>query len=155
MTLVIVLFALGVLLLAFEIVVPGGVLGAVGGVLMLGGVVAAFVNLGATGGMVATLLALLLLGATFYLEMVWLPRSRVARHLSMDATIDSVSQPPVAREADVMGRDAVALSTLAPTGFVRVDGRRYEASCRSGYAAAGETLRVVGLDAFRLIVTKP
>jgi len=155
MTLVIVLFLLGVILLALEIVVPGAVLGTVGALLMTGGVVAAFVNLGSTGGMIATLVALLLLGATFYLEMVWLPRSRMAKHLSMDTTIDSVSQPPLAKESDVIGRDAVALSTLAPTGFVNVDGRRYEASCRSGYAAAGETLRVVGLDAFRLIVTKP
>ena len=155
MTLVIVLFILGVILLALEIVVPGAVLGTVGALLMTGGVVAAFVNLGATGGMVATIVALLLLGATFYLEMVWLPQSRVAKHLSMDATIDSVSQPPLAKESAVLGREAVALSTLAPTGFVQVDGRRYEASCRSGYAAVGETLKVVGLDAFRLIVTKP
>jgi len=155
MTLVIVLFLLGVILLALEIVVPGAVLGSVGALLMTGGVVAAFVNLGATGGMIATIVALLLLGLTFYLEMVWLPKSRVAKHLSVDATIDSVSQPPLAKEADVLGREAVALSTLAPTGFVQVEGRRYEASCRSGYAAVGETLKVVGLDAFRLIVTKP
>ncbi|HLP09186.1 MAG TPA: NfeD family protein [Opitutaceae bacterium] len=150
----IVLFVLGALLLALEIVVPGAVLGSIGGLLMLGGVVAAFMKLGTTGGLIATGLALVLLGTMFYLEMVWLPRSRVAKHLSMDATIDSVSQPPVAQEAEVIGHDAVALSTLAPTGFVRVNGRRYEASCRSGYAAAGETLKVVGLDAFRLIVTK-
>lgn len=155
MTLVIGLFVLGVILLALEIVVPGAVLGIAGAVLMLGGVVAAFTNLGPTGGMIATLVALLLLGVTFYLEMVWLPRSRVAKRLSMDATIDSVSQPPLAEATDVVGREAIALSTLAPTGFVRVEGRRYEASCRSGYAAAGETLKVVGLDAFRLIVTKP
>lgn len=155
MTLVIVLFLLGVVLLALEIVVPGAVLGSVGAVLMLAGVVAAFMNLGSTGGMIATIVALLLLGVTFYLEMVWLPRSRMAKHLTMDATIDSVSQPPLAKEIDVVGRDAVALSTLAPTGFVQVDGRRYEASCRSGYATVGETLKVVGLDAFRLIVTKP
>lgn len=155
MTLILVLFLLGVGLLALEVIVPGAVLGIAGAVLLLIGVVASFVGFGATGGLIATGAALLLLGGTFYLELVWLPRSRVARHLSMEATIDSVSQPPLARAEDVVGREAVALSTLAPTGFVRVDGRRYEASCRSGYAAAGETLQVVGLDAFRLIVTKP
>lgn len=155
MTLVIVLFVLGVILLALEIVVPGAILGSIGGLLMLGGVVAAFTNLGTSGGLVATIVALLLLGATFYLEMVWLPRSRLAKHLSMDTTIDSVSQPPLAKESAVVGREAVALTALAPTGFVRVDGQRYEASCRSGFAAVGETLQVVGLDAFRLIVTKP
>lgn len=155
MTLVIVLFVLGVILLALEIVVPGGILGAVGGAMMLAGVIAAFVRFGSTVGIVATIAALVLLGVTIYLEFVWLPRSRFVGRVAMGATIDSVSQPPLAKEADVIGRAAVALSTLAPTGFVRVDGQRYEASCRSGYAAAGETLTVVGLDAFRLIVTKP
>lgn len=155
MSLIILFFVLGLILLAIELVVPGGVLGVAGGVLLFGGVCMAFYYFGLSGGMTASIVALLLLGLTFYLEMVWLPRSRMAKHLTMDATIDSVSQPPLAKEIDVVGRDAVALSTLAPTGFVQVNGRRYEASCRSGYAAVGETLKVVGLDAFRLIVTKP
>ncbi len=155
MTLVVVLFVLGALLLALEIVVPGGILGAVGGAMMLGGVVAAFVKLGSSGGIIASIAAVVLLGVTIFLELVWLPRSRFVGHLALGPARDSVSQPPLAKEADVVGRDAVALSTLAPTGFVRVDGRRYEASCRSGYASAGETLKVVGVDTFRLIVTKP
>lgn len=155
MTLVVVLFILGAILLALEILVPGGILGTVGALMMAAGVVAAFVKLGSTGGIVAMVAALLLLGLTFFLEFVWLPRSRLVNHLTMGTTIDSVSQPPLAHESAVIGHEAVALTTLAPTGFVRVDGRRYEASCRSGYAAAGEALKVVGLDAFRLIVTKP
>lgn len=154
MTIVVVLFVLGALLLALEIVVPGGILGAVGGAMMLGGVVVAFVKLGSTGGIVASIAALVLAGATILIEFLWLPRSRFVGHLALGPARDSVSQPPVAKDADVIGREAVALSTLAPTGFVRVEGRRYEASCRSGYAAAGETLRVVGVDTFRLIVTK-
>ncbi|MBK8478270.1 MAG: serine protease [Opitutaceae bacterium] len=155
MTLVILLFVFGVILLALEIVVPGAILGTIGGLMMLGGVVVAFMQLGSTGGVIATLVALILLAATIYLELVWLPHSRMAKQFSMDTTIDSTSQPPLALEADVVGREAVALSVLAPTGFVRVDGRRYEAFCQSGYASSGATLKVVGLDTFRLIVTQP
>jgi membrane-bound serine protease (ClpP class) len=54
----------------------------------------------------------------------------------------------------VTGREATALTTLAPSGYVLVDGRRYEAFCQSGLAAKGSVLRVVGTDNFRLIVTK-
>jgi membrane-bound serine protease (ClpP class) len=53
----------------------------------------------------------------------------------------------------VVGRPAEALTTLAPSGYVAVDGRRYEAFCQSGHAAKGATLRVVGVDNFRLIVS--
>ena len=54
----------------------------------------------------------------------------------------------------MIGREAVAETTLAPSGFVRIDGRRYEAFCRSGHVAPGERLQVVGLDNFRIVVSK-
>ena len=68
------------------------------------------------------------------------------------AAVDATSQPPLARPEDVVDQPAVALTPLAPSGFVDVAGRRYEAFCRSGYADKGSTLRVVGVDNFRLIV---
>jgi membrane-bound serine protease (ClpP class) len=72
----------------------------------------------------------------------------------MDTTLHATSQPPPAELEEVLGRDAVAETTLAPGGFVRIEDRRYEAFCRSGHAAAGARLKVVGLDNFRLIVSK-
>jgi membrane protein implicated in regulation of membrane protease activity len=54
----------------------------------------------------------------------------------------------------VVGREAVAETTLAPGGYVRIEDRRYEAFCRSGLAPVGARLKVVGLDNFRLIVSK-
>jgi membrane-bound ClpP family serine protease len=54
----------------------------------------------------------------------------------------------------VVGKPATADTTLAPSGYVLVDGRRYEAFCRSGHVAKGEVLRVIGADNFRLIVSK-
>ena len=54
MTTVLVLFVAGVLLVAVEILVPGGVLGLLGGLCLLGGVVSAFLQLGPVGGAIAT-----------------------------------------------------------------------------------------------------
>ena len=45
---------------------------------------------------------------------------------------------------------AIATSELE----VEIDGRRYEAFSRNGHAEPGDRLRVVGLDNFRLIVSK-
>lgn len=154
MTLVVACFAVGVLLLALEIIVPGAVLGIAGGIAMTIGVVAAFSIFGGAGGAMATLIAMLALGLTVYLEFVWLPKSRFAKRFTMDATLDATSQPAVADAQAVVGREAVAQTVLAPSGFVKVDGRRYEAFCQGGHAPAGAALRVVGLDNFRLIVTK-
>lgn len=154
MTTVLILFAIGIVLVAIEVIVPGGVLGALAGSSLLGGVIAAFVHFGPSGGAVATGLALLIGAITLYLEFVLLPKTRLARALSMSETVAGRSQPEIADRAAVVGREAVALTTLAPTGYVELDGRRYEASCQSGLAAAGARLRVVEVDTFRLIVTQ-
>ena len=154
MTTVAVLFIAGVLLVAVEILVPGAILGILGGFCLLGGVIAAFLQLGPVGGAVATGVALAIGAVTLYLEFVVLPKSRLARKFSMTETVSSQSQPVVADKAAVVGREAVAVTTLAPGGYVELDGRRYEASCLSGLAVIGARLRIVDVDTFRLVVTQ-
>lgn len=154
MTAVLLLFLLGIVLLAGEVFTPGAVLGVLGAAAMTGGVVAAFAHFGGVGGSVATLAALAALGATLYLELVWLPKSRLGKKLVVQSASDGLSQAPLAEADAVVGKTAEALTTLAPSGYVAVEGRRYEAFCQSGHATKGATLRVVGLDNFRLIVIK-
>lgn len=152
MTVIAALFAAGILLLAVEVLVPGGVLGVAGGIFLLVGVILAFEGHGASGGALASGLALLAGAAALYLELVLLPRSRLARKLSLSSTVDGRSQPPLA-PASVVGRRGRAVTTLSPSGVVEVDGRRYEAFARDGHVRAGTSLEVIGLDSFRLIVS--
>jgi membrane-bound serine protease (ClpP class) len=77
-TLILVLFAVGILLLALEVIVPGGVLGIVGGLSLLGGVLVAFDRFGPGGGAWALAAGLLVTAVALYLEFVLLPRSRLA-----------------------------------------------------------------------------
>lgn len=154
MSLIVVLFAAGIFLLALEVVVPGAILGVAGAVLMLGGVGLSFDRFGYTGGSLATVVAVAVGGLALYLEFVLLPKSRLAKIFSMSATVSGTSQPPVADRA-VVGRAAVAVTPLSPSGLVECEGKRYEAFCRSGHVAVGATLQVVDLDNFRLVVTQP
>ncbi len=154
MTTVLILFIAGVVLVAAEVLVPGAVLGVLGGVCLVGGVVAAFLQLGTVGGVVATLGALAIMAVTLYLEFVLLPKTRLARTFSMTETVSGQSQPKVAEREAVLGREAVAVTLLAPSGYVELAGRRYEAFCQSGQVAVGARLRVVEVDNFRLIVTQ-
>lgn len=147
------LFFVGLMLLAGEVFVPGAVLGILGALAMAGGCVVAFVQLGAAGGAVATAAAFILLGLTLYVELVWLPKTRLGKSLIVQSVIDATSQPQLAG-ADIVGKVAEAETALMPTGYVRVEGRRYEAFCPAGHAPKGAVLRVAGQDNFRLIVTK-
>jgi membrane-bound serine protease (ClpP class) len=154
MTLILVLFGIGVALVAIEIVVPGGLLGILGGLALAGGVAAAFVEYGSSGGALAMGVALVILAITLYLEFVFLPKTRLARRFSMTDTVAGRSQPEVAERGAVLDREAVAVTTLSPTGYVELNGRRYEAFSRSGYAVPGSRMRVVDMDNFRLVVTQ-
>lgn len=154
MTTMIVLFAAGILLLAIEVIVPGGVLGIAGSVAIVAGVIAAFAHYGFDGGIIAALAALVVGGVVLYLEFVWLPKSRLAKALSMSGTVAGTSQPAIA-EQNVVGRQVVAATVLAPSGYVELEGRRYEAFSRDGLTRVGERLEVVDVDNFRLIVSKP
>lgn len=154
MTAIILLFAIGIVLVAVEILVPGGLLGLIGGLCLLAGVVAAFNQFGASGGAIASALALFIGAVTIYAEFVILPKTRLAKKFTMSETVAGRSQPEVADRAAVIGREVVAVTKLAPSGVVTLDGRRYEAFSQSGLADVGTRLKVVDADTFRLIVTQ-
>lgn len=153
MSVIVLLFATGIILLALELIIPGLVLGLAGGLAMLAGVGVAFAEFGAAGGGIAALGAGLVLAGVVYAEFAWLPKSRLAKFFSMGTTLPGKSQPAVALPAEVVGAEALAETTLAPSGYVQVAGRRYEAFCQDGFAATGARLRVKSVDNFRLIVT--
>lgn len=154
MNIVILLFLLGLVFLFFEVFTPGPVFGILGALTLVGGVGVAAVDFGARGGLLAGLAAVLAVGATLYAELVWLPRTRIAQKFAVRGTSGTTIDQLHVEAGAVVGKTAEALTTLAPSGYVSVEGRRYEAFCENGHAARGAPLRVTGLDNFRLIVTK-
>jgi membrane-bound ClpP family serine protease len=154
MTLIILFFALGILLLAVEVIVPGAILGSIGGLLMFGGCVKAFMEYGTGGGIIAVAVASALAGLAFYLEFRVLPRTRIGRRAFLTSEITGVSAAFGAESRALIGKSAEALTMLSPTGYIRVDGQRYEAYCQSGQVPAGAVLEVIGADNFRLIVSQ-
>jgi membrane-bound ClpP family serine protease len=154
MTGIVLLFSLGLVLLFFEVFIPGGVLGVLGGLLMLAGCGLAFAEFGTNGGAAATALAVVLVGLTLYIELFVLPKTSLGRKLFLERAIGARSQPPPARSEEIVGRTGETLTTLAPSGYVLVDGKKYEAASQSGLLPRGSSVKVTGLDNFRLLVTK-
>lgn len=155
MNAILVLFVVGFVLLAFEVFVPGAILGIMGGLALLGGVILAFMEYGSTGGWTALAVGAGAGALMFFVEFWLLPRTPWGKRMFLHAAIDGTSQPPPADAAAVMGRSGEAITPLSPSGHVVIDGRRYEAFSRSGLVAKGAIVRVVGLDNFRLIVSQP
>jgi len=154
MNAIILLFLVGLILLGFEVFVPGAILGILGAVALLVGVVLSFVEFGQGGGWTAFAIASSLVGGLLYFELRVLPRTRIGRRLFLDSAVQGTSQPVVAEALTVVGRTGEAQTPLSPSGYIDIDGQRYEAFCRSGFVPKGTTVRVVGVDNFRLIVSK-
>ena len=154
MNIVILLFVLGLIFLFFEVFTPGPVFGILGGLTLVSGIGVAAANHGARAGLLAGFVALMAVCGTLYAELVWLPKTRFAQRFSVRSTSGkTIDQLHIGADA-VVGKMAEALTTLAPSGYVSLEGRRYEAFCETGLAEKGAQLRVTGLDNFRLIVSK-
>lgn len=153
MTLIILLFALGIVLIAVEVIVPGGILGAIGALMMFGGCVMSFVKYGTAGGLIASSVALALAVLALYLEFRVLPRTTVGKRAFLRKEVTGVSAAFGEEARALIGKSAEALTMLSPSGYIRVDGKRYEAFCQSGQVPAGAPLEVIGADNFRLIVS--
>jgi membrane-bound ClpP family serine protease len=154
MNLIVLLFLMGVVLLGFEVLVPGAILGIFGGLSLLTGCVLAFVKFGATPGFISVGVALVLVGAMLFLEFFVLPKTRLGQRLFLRASITGTAQALGAEAAGLVGKTADALTALAPTGYVMVEGRRFEAVSLDGLIEKGTKLRVSAFDNFTLKVTK-
>jgi membrane-bound ClpP family serine protease len=145
-------FLTGLVLLALDVFVASFLMGALGALALAGGCVLVWRDYGALAGGLTGVGALALLALAIWLELVVLPKTKFGRGLVVQSKVDATSQPAPA-DAAVVGQPAEAATVLAPSGYVLVGGRRYEAFCQSGHAAKGTALRVIGVDNFKLIVT--
>jgi len=153
MTLIVLLFSIGILLIAVEVIIPGAILGTIGGVMMFAGCVLAYFEFGSGGGTIAVVVAFAIGGVALFLEFYWLPKTKLGKRAFLTKEITSVSVSVGTEARELIGKSAEALTMLSPSGYVRVDGRRYEAFCQSGQVPIGAALEIVGADNFRLIVS--
>lgn len=153
MSLIVLLFALGIMFIAVEVIIPGAILGSIGGVSMFAGCVAAFVTYGNGGGLLAVLAAFMIGALAMFIEFRILPKTKMGKRAFLTSEITAVSAAFGDEARELVGKSAEALTMLSPSGYILVDGTRYEAFCQSGQVPAGSALQVTGADNFRLIVT--
>ena len=136
------LFAIGIVLVAGEMVLPThGLLGVVGGGAILGAIGVGFhMNqwLGAT-----MLLATLLIAPVA--AVLW-PKM-AGRRLILPRTETLVQPPRVG-----LGQTGIAVSDLRPMGWCEFDDQRHEVRAETNVIHAGSQVRVVSVESGRLIV---
>lgn len=164
-------FVLGAALVAVEVFLLPGVLiaGLAGAALMLGALVWSMLDVwpGEVPALDAGTLfqPVLNVGLALAIALVggaalwrFLPKGWILARVAVGAAPDGPAQsagvaPGRAGEiASLIGREAVAVTALTPSGQVEVDGSRYEAQVAVGAVEAGARVRIVELKAFAVLV---
>lgn len=144
------LLVCGVLLLGAETYVPGGILGAIGGIALFVAMILGF-NFGTVGGLVSAVGIILLAALVLWLWVRVFPKTPAGRRLTLAQDGRDFKLDDEALRAAV-GREGVAISALRPSGIGEVDGRRCDVITRGEWIGAGQQFRVTAVEGARLIV---
>lgn len=148
MTIIFILLVLGLFLILAEAILPGGVVGAIGGILIAVSIFLSFQEFGLLWGMVYSVFALILggglgIGAFLY----------VMKKLALGPDEPAPGQPrnPQPQEIGMQGK---ALTILDPTGIIRLADKRRQARSEASAVEIpeGAAVEVVAVDSTFLVV---
>lgn len=145
-------FLIGLILMAGEIIVPGGILGTIGAVAFLVASINVWAHFGATWGMIAIVAGMCVGIALFFIEVRFLKSGPLAKWFYL-----SLKTPPTSSksaEEVLSGAKGVAVTPLHPSGLVLIGEKRYEALSRDGMIEEGAKIVVVADDPFRIVVSR-
>ena len=150
------LLVAALLLFAAEVCTPSfGVL-AVTGVGCLVGMVYLCFSIDPTLGVVAIVALIFVVPAYLYVMVKYLPRTAIGRilQLRMRKAVPGEGTPQSEVELSLLGRTAVAETTLRPSGAIRIDAKRLHATAETGFIEKGAKVKVVGSVGLNLVVRK-
>ena len=150
MTTVLGILLISYLLIGFEAIIPGGVLGILG---FAGLCLASYYAHLEFGGWFAPSITFLLGGmgaiALIFAEFKWLSKSPLGKNLFLSKTVSGSSNVDE-RDPDIVGKTGESITELHPEGLVRIGDKEYDAFCEEGLLPKGSKVFVTGMDDFRI-----
>jgi len=149
-----ILFVVGLGLLVIEGVVPGFGLPGIGGLIfVLAGTVLAMQDLAAAvlslsiAIIVTTLVAVVMVKHGYKSKLL----NRIILSNKLDSERGYLSTNTM---SDLMDREGTALSELRPSGFIVIDGEKYDALAQSGYIPENSNVKVVKVEGSKIFVRR-
>ena len=153
MSMILGLIAAALVLVFFEILLPGGVLGVLAALCVLAATWFGFESYGVFGAAVVFLGTLVAIGLLAFLEFKLLANTPFGRKFFLKSAVEGHTRAAVAEDS-ITGKQGVALTRLNPSGKVAIGTKTYEASSQDGYIERDEAIQVVAQDSFKLIIKK-
>ncbi len=152
MSTIIALIIIAFTLFFFEIFVPGGLLAFAGSLLLLIAAGLAYMDYGLWWALAILLLGPSLAIGMFFIELKLLAHSKFGRQFALKSTVAHKLNKKA--DENLVGKEGVTLTVLAPTGRVRIGEKTFTASAEDGFLERGVPVTVLRSETFKLIVEK-
>ncbi len=145
---VILLLLAGIVCIAMEVYLPGGIIGAAGAIVLVWAIFEGYRHSTSFGNM------LLVCGiggavATSWFSFTYLTKTKDGKKaLLMDVNIEL----PKDIHAGLEGKEAVTLTDMRPVGTIEIEGNRYEASSCGEYIEKNRKVKVIKIEADRVFI---
>lgn len=149
-SLFIILFVIGILLIGAELFVPGGILGAMGGLMLLGAIGAAFF-ISPAFGLAAAGAAAVLSVVSIALWITLFPKTGLGKKMTLAQDVKTYKSSETGLEA-LLHKEGVASSDLRPGGFAIIEGRRVNVVSEGGMISRDTPVRVTMIEGNRVVV---
>jgi membrane-bound serine protease (ClpP class) len=145
------LLILGLILLFLEFYLPGAILGTIGAILILFSLILAISE--SQSGVETALffvIALIAVIGVIKLALYRIPRGKKGFNIYLNT--DQEGYQASTYDKAMIGKKGIVDSDLKPGGYIRIEGKQYQAISVSGYITKGQEVIVIGGEAESLLV---
>lgn len=150
MTAILILSLIGIVVILAELVLPGGILGILGGICLVAAVVLTFIEYGTTAGTIATVVLFAFAVATLSWWMKFFHRLPLTRSLILKS--ESGHDEKAANEPSLVGARGRTLTDLMPSGHALIREEKRDVMAETGSIPKGSVVEVVDVRGPSLIV---
>ena len=141
------------ILVFFEVILPGGILGIIAALCVILASWFAGDQYGAGIGILTFVGSATAIAILAFVEFKLLARTSLGRAFFLKSSVTGHSNIAPA-ETSIIGKKGSALTRLNPSGKVVIDGQTYEAHSQDGFIEADQLIIVAAQDNFKLIIKK-
>ncbi len=152
MSMIFILILVALVLVAFEVVLPGGVLGVIAALCVIAATILTHIDYGIWVAVAVFVGSGLLILALIVIEFKLLKNTSLGNAFFLKDSVTGHTGPTT--EVSLIGKEGVALTRLNPSGRVTIEGKTYEASSQDGYIDAKQAITVVAQNNFKLTIRK-
>lgn len=147
------LIVAALVLVFFEVILPGGILGVLGVLCLLVATWFGYDAYGVMGGCAVFFGTIFAMALLVFVEFKLLGKTSFGQKFFLQSTIEGHTREAVAEDT-VIGKEGMTLTRLNPSGKIACEGKNYEAYSQDGYIDRDQAITVVAQDNFKLIIKK-